>query len=244
LARHRRSSAPDAEPPIRLVVIEPRAILGLGVRDILDQTPDFEVVAYVDTPALAIPFVDETTPDVVLVDVALAETAATGATRRLRQGAPNAAFVLMGRDDDDASIVGAVEMGAVAHVAETAEPSELVDTIRRAADGQEPLKDELAGRPDLTNRIVDAVRDSIFADVEPAIVLTPRELEVLAAVAAGSRNREIADTLGLSEQTVKNHLSAVFHKLGVPNRTRAVMYAGRQGWLDLGVVPDGVPNAG
>jgi DNA-binding NarL/FixJ family response regulator len=145
----------------------------------------------------------------------------------------------MGSNDDDASIVGAVGIGAVAHVRELAPPDELVATIRRAADGEDPLHDELVGRPDLVRRIVDGVRDSIMADAGEPNTLTSRELEVLGLVAAGSKNREISEALGLSEQTVKNHLSSVFHKLGVPNRTRAVMYASRQGWLDLGALPAG-----
>ena len=116
-------------------------------------------------------------------------------------------------------------------------PAELVETIRRAADGEDPLKDELIARPDLMERIVDGMRESILSD-SLAPTLTPRELDILTHVAAGSTNREIAELLGLSVQTVKNHLSVTFHKLGVPNRTHAVMYASRQGWLELDDVPD------
>jgi len=233
MAAPRQRTGMHADPTISLVVVEPRAILGIGVREILDGTPDFDVVAYVDTPAEAMPFVDGTTPDVVLVDVGLPVPDDTDSTRRLRQGAPNSAFVVMGHDDDDSSIVSAVELGAVAHVAAMAEPAELVATIRRVADGEDPLKEQLIGRPDLMERVVDGLRDTILADAEQPKMLTPRELDILAQVAAGSRNREVAETLGMSEQTVKNHLSTVFHKLGVANRTRAVTYATRQGWLDV-----------
>ncbi len=237
MARRRRKPGPHGEP-IRLVVVEPRAILSVGVREILDRAPDIDVLAYVATLAEAKPLVDEVAPDVLLVDVALPRPEAAEATLRLRQGAPESALVVMGRDDDDASIVGAVEVGAVAHVAEMAEPAELVATIRRAAEGEDPLKDELARRPDLVDRIVDGMRESILADLRPTRSLTPRELDVLTHVAAGSRNREISEALGVSEQTIKNHLSTILHKLGVPNRTQAVMYAARQGWLALNDVPD------
>lgn len=236
MPRRPSTTADPAGRPIRLVVIEPRAILSLGVREILDQAPGIEVVGYAATAAEGIPLVDLESPDVVLLDVALPESEATENTRRLHQGAPNSALVVMG-PDDDANILGAAEVGAVARVGEMADADELVDTIRRAADGEDPLKDELIARPDLMERIVDGMREAILSDVPPPI-LTPRELDILIQVAAGATNRQISEALGLSEQTVKNHLSTSFRKMGVANRTRAVMYANRQGWLELADVPD------
>ena len=239
MVRRRKSTPPPSDEPIRVVLIEPSAILGVGVREVLERESDIEVLAQVSTPAEAVHVVDEASPDVVLVDVDFPQVDATEATRLLHQGAPGSAMVIMGRDDDDASLVGAAEVGAVGHVAETAKPAELIATIRRAADGLDPLRDELIGRPDLLGRIVDAMRESTAVAQLPANPLSPRELEVLAHVAIGARNREIAEALDISEQTVKNHLSSIFHKLGVPNRTRAVTYASRHGWL---VLADDIPN--
>lgn len=239
MADHRRTTQFPPDEPIRLVVVESRAIVGVGVREILDQAPDIEVLAYVASPGEAIPVVDEAAPNVVLIETALPEPEATAATRRLRRDSPESAIVVIGGDDDE-SIVGSVEAGAVAHVAIMAEPAELVATIRRAANGEDPLKDELINRPELVERFVEVMRESVLADPPPSNTLTARELDVLAQVAAGSRNREAAEALGVSEQTIKNHLSTIFHKLGVPNRTRAVTYAVRQGWLVLDTVPDWV----
>ncbi len=220
-----------------MVVIENRAILGVGVREILDREPDIDVLAYVRTTGEAMAAIGETAPDVVLVDAEFRQPEETEATRRLHQDAPESVLVVLGGDDDE-SIVGAAQIGAIAHVASTAEPAELVSTIRRVADGEDPLKDELVGRPDLVERILDGVRDSLEGEHAASHPLTPRELEVLTNVAAGLRNRDIAAVLGVSEQTVKNHLSSILHKLGVPNRTRAVMYAVRQGWLVIEDMPE------
>jgi DNA-binding NarL/FixJ family response regulator len=229
----RRPTAPEppSEETIRLVFVEPRAVLGAGVREVLDGEPDIEIVGEARTAAEAMQVVDDTSPDVVLIDVPHVEALSSEATRRLRREAPESALVIMGGEDDDASIVGAFEVGAAGHVAELADGAALVSTIRRVADGKDPLKDELIGRPDLVERIVDSVRETILADRPPVNPLTRRELEVLGLAAEGLRNREIAERLGVSEQTIKNQLSSVLHKLGVPNRTNAVTYAVRHGWL-------------
>ena len=229
---------PANDEPIRLVIVESRELLGIGIREVLDRAPGIEIVAQVQSPDQAMSVIDAAAPDVVLVDVPQ-EADAADAVRRMHQGAPDSPLVVLGGEDDDASILEAMEVGATAHVAEVAEPAELVATIRRVAEGQDPLKDELVARPDLVERILDNVRDTIMADRESTNPLTTRELEVLALVAGGLRNREIAQTLAVSEQTVKNHLSTVLHKFGVPNRRHAVAYAVRHGWLVLREGKDG-----
>ena len=228
----------SGDEPIRLVIVESRELLGIGIREVLDRAPGIEIVAQVQSPDEAMSVIDAAAPDVVLVDVP-ADADAMDAVRRMHQGAPDSPLVVLGGEDDDASIIEAMEVGATAHVAEVAEPAELVATIRRVADGEDPLKDELIARPDLVERILANVRDTIMADRESTNPLTTRELEILALVAGGLRNREIAQTLAVSEQTVKNHLSTVLHKFGVPNRTQAVSYAVRHGWLVLRESEDG-----
>ncbi|HEX5149152.1 MAG TPA: response regulator transcription factor [Candidatus Limnocylindrales bacterium] len=219
---------------IRIVLIEPRALVGLGIRGVLDGQPDMEVVAEVRSADDALAAVEERAPDIFVIDVELQEPSTSAATRRLTQEAPGSGIVVVGREDDDASILDAIEIGATGHVPAAAEPSELVAVIRRVADGEDPLRDEVIGRPDLIDRIMDGFRESFRrSDEAQAIPLTPRELDVLRHVAAGLRNREVGDLLDVSEQTVKNHLSSILHKLGVPNRTHAVTFAVRQGWLSL-----------
>jgi NarL family two-component system response regulator LiaR len=228
--------AGHAKSHIRCLLVEPHAIYGAGMRDLLEREPDIDVVAEARSPEEAVGLVAAGAPDVMVVDVNLPDPAAVAATQRLRREAPHAGVVLLTGDDED-ELFHAVQAGASAHISDHAQPAELVDTIRRAAGGEDPLKDELIARPDLMERIVDGMREAILSDVPPPI-LTPRELEILIQVAAGATNPDISEKFGLSEQTVKNHLSMSFRKMGVPNRLRAVMYAKRQGWLELADEPD------
>ena len=219
---------------IRIVLVEPSAVMGLGLREALDGEPDMQVVAEVRSADDAIAVAGARAPDVIVLDVELKEPSTSAATHRLAQGAPDSGIVVLGREDDDASILAAIEIGAMGHVPAVAKPGDLVAVIRKVADGEDPLRDEVIGRPDLIDRLMEGFRES-FRLIEEAPInpLTPRELEVLRHVAAGKRNRQIGELLDIGEQTVKNHLSTVMHKLGVRNRLRAVTAAVREGWLVL-----------
>jgi DNA-binding NarL/FixJ family response regulator len=212
-------------------MVEPRNLLGAGVREILDREADIEVVAQVETSEEALPVVEDTAPDIVLMSAPLSDPPEDEATMRLRHESPGTAFVVLGGPDDDASIAGAIEIRAMGHVSEVAQPAELVETIRRVAHGEDVLKDELDSRPDLVDRMIEGFREAAAAEQPAPCPLTARELDILALVAEGLRNRDIAVALDVSEQTVKNHLAAAMHKLGARNRTRAVLSAIRHEWL-------------
>ena len=226
-------TAPNLET-IRIVLVEPSTLAGIGLREVIDGQPDMEVVAEVRSPDDAMAVVEDNAPDIVVMDVELAEPFASATARRLTHDALHSPVVIVGGQDDDASVMGALEVGASGRVAAVAQPAELIAVIRRVADGQDALRDDVVARPDLVDQIVETFREGFRRQDEPAeIPVTPRELDILRHVAAGLKNRQIAERLDVNEQTVKNHLSSVMHKLGVPNRTHAVMFAVRQGWLAL-----------
>jgi DNA-binding NarL/FixJ family response regulator len=231
--RHPPAAEPKLEA-IRIVVIEPSALLGLGIREVLDREPDMEVVAEVRSAEDALAVAEDRAPDVFILDVDLHEPSTSAATHRLAQESPTSGIVVVGGEDDDASILEAIEIGAMAHVPAVAKPGDLVAVIRKVVEGEDPLRDEVIGRPDLIDRLMEGFRES-FRLVEETRInpLTQRELDVLRNVAGGMRNRQIGELLDIGEQTVKNHLSSVMHKLGVSNRLRAVTAAIREGWLVL-----------
>lgn len=221
---------------IRLVLVEPSSIHGAAVRELLDREDDFEVVAEVRTTEEAFGVTRRDPPDVLVVDVDLPDPDAVEATRRLKRQAPEAGLVIIARDDDDEAVFRAVQAGATAHVADHEGPDELVEAIRRVADGQDPLAATVAERPAVAQRVADAYRDLAVRGVarsEGGGAVSPRQLEILQLVARGHSNEEIAQLLKISRQTVKNHLTAAMRALGARRRGQAVAAAVRAGWLSM-----------
>jgi DNA-binding NarL/FixJ family response regulator len=213
-----------------VAVVGARQIIAAGLDEILRAEPDIDVVARLPSLAAARGVLSGLESHVVVVDVPVSAPSASVAILRLRTAAPSRAIVLLGRKDD-ANIVKAIEVGAAAYVDEDASRAHLLAAVRGAARGQRPIRDDMVGREDLIERLLEDVQDRIFGERAPSHPLTPRELHILELVGRGMRNRDIANELGLSEQTVKNHLTAVMHKIGVRNRKHAVAYARRQGWF-------------
>lgn len=146
-------------------------------------------------------------------------------------------MVILGHDGGDDSVFRAVQTGAAAHVVDEVDTSHLLDAIRRVADGQDPLVEAVSERPALAQRVADAYRELAVtgaARARPASPLSPRQLEVMRLVAKGMSNDEIARTLEISRQTVKNHLTAAMRSLGVRRRGQAVAVATRAGWVSVG----------
>ncbi|MBI8990118.1 LuxR C-terminal-related transcriptional regulator [Corynebacterium meridianum] len=211
---------------IRVLLADDHEIVRLGLRAVLEETDDIEVVGEVATAEGAIAAAQAGGLDVILMDLRFGAGAegtlvstgadATAEIKRTMKNPPNVLVVT--NYDTDAEIMGAIEAGAVGYLLKDAPPSELLAAVRSAAEGDSALS------PVVANRLMTRVRT-------PRTSLTPRELEVLKLVAAGSSNREIGKVLFLSEATVKSHLVHIYDKLGVRSRTSAVAAAREQGVL-------------
>lgn len=206
---------------IRLVIADDHAIVRAGLTALLGQRGDeLEVVGEAATIDEAVELSRTLRPDLVLMDLRFAGEARTGvdATREIRSLTPPPHVLVVTNYDTDREIVSAVEAGASGYLLKDAPPEELFAAVMSAA----------AGSTALSSRITSRLMNRLGPSGPP---LTPRELEVLTAVATGQSNRDVARQLFLSEATVKSHLVQVFAKLDVRSRTAAVARARERGLL-------------
>ena len=204
----------------RVIVIEDHPVTRLGIVALLRQSDRVDVVGEAGSGDEGIDLADRLAPDVVLTDLRLGEgTDGVWVTATLRSRTPAPAVLVLTTYDTDRDIVRAVEAGAAGYLLKDTDPAEITDAVVRAAAGETVLS------PALAQRVVARIS-------RPRVELSAREVEILAAVARGLSNREVARELVITEATVKTHLVHVFTKLGVDSRTAAVARA-----RDDGLIP-------
>lgn len=218
---------------IRILVVDDHPLFRQGVRSALEAEPDFEVVGEAADGEEAIQIARALAPDVVLMDINLPVIDGLEVTRRLRLNLPSCAVIILTAYDDDEQLFQAIKVGAAAYYLKDVHPDDLAEGIRRVSQGEYLINDCLMSRPFLASRVLQQFRElASAADFQPFLApLTPREMEVLDLIAKGSSNKEIARILKISDQTVKNHITSILRKLNVNDRTEAVVYALRHGWI-------------
>ncbi|WP_299446293.1 response regulator transcription factor [uncultured Phycicoccus sp.] len=207
---------------IRLLVVDDHPVVRAGMVAVLGEEDDLEVVGEAANGAEAVALVPRLAPDVVLMDLRMPVMDGAEATARIRSEPEAPQVLVLTTYDTDADIVRAVEAGARGYLLKDAPTALLTDAIRRAARGETVLAPPVAAR----------LADRLRAPATPE--LTGREVEILALVARGMSNPEVARALFIGEATVKTHLVRAFAKLGVQDRTAAVAEAYRRGLIDLG----------
>jgi DNA-binding NarL/FixJ family response regulator len=238
--------------PIRLLIVERQPVVTPEVRARLGREPGFGVVGRVGSAVEATRFGRDQSLDMVLVESTLPEPGAVEMARFFKVRKPKTAIVFVTRAFSQAELFEAARVGAAAYLRASTDADLFIATLRRAANGQFPIDEEVVRFPSVAARILAEFREtsSPVAEVplapEPAsakaepealgplfVKLSPREIEILDLVARGNSNKIIGRKLSISDQTVKNHVSAILRKLEVNDRTEAVVYALRNGWIRI-----------
>jgi DNA-binding NarL/FixJ family response regulator len=212
---------------IRVVLVDDQTLVRRGIRSLLELAGDIAIAAEAGDGEEAIQVIRREKPDVVLLDVRMPKQDGVAVLRTLQAAGDLPPTILLTTFDDDESLLEGVKAGARGYLLKDVSLEHLTDAIRTVAQGGTVI------RPAITERVLRGLehvrRD--FDALSPPDPLTKREVEILRLMAGGYSNREIADALGTAEGTVKNHASSILSKLGVRDRTRAVLKA-----LELGYI--------
>jgi DNA-binding NarL/FixJ family response regulator len=203
---------------IRVVIVDDHAMLRAGLEQLLAGEPDLEVVGKAASGDEAITLARDVRPDVVLMDLQMPGVDGVSATRAI-VGEQLADVLVLTSYSDAERIVGALDAGALGYLLKDADPDEVLRGIRAVARGESPID------PKAARELLGARRSTTVAAAD----LTPRESEVLGLVRQGLANKQIARRLGISERTVKAHLTSTFQRIGVVDRTQAALWAERNG---------------
>lgn len=199
---------------IAVMLVDDHRLVRAGLQSLIDATDDLSVVGTASDGAEAVVLAEMLRPDVVLMDLSMPGIDGIEATRRLLAVHPAAQVLVLTSFSDRAKVVAALDAGAVGYLLKDAEPPELLRGIRAVVRGESPL-DPRAARVLLESR----------AGAPGVTALTAREREVLAMLVQGMANKQIARAMGITESTVKAHLTSIFGRIGVPDRTSAAVWA-------------------
>jgi DNA-binding NarL/FixJ family response regulator len=235
----RRRGGPDRRAvgeTTRILIVDDHALFRVGIANILAREPDLEVVGEADDARSAVDRALETSPDIVLMDLSLPSPGGIETTQRIKREMAGAGIIVLAVNEDEDALFDAIKAGAAAFILKDVGPDDLVTIIRRVAAGEFLINDKVFAKPAVASRVLKEFRELAVYGQEAAPIfapLSPREVEILDNIAQGMTNKQVAWALSISEQTVKNHMSSILRKLAVNDRTQAVVYAMRQGWIRM-----------
>ncbi|MGO9261209.1 MAG: response regulator [Bryobacteraceae bacterium] len=204
--------------PIQVLSIDDHPLLSEGIATIINNEPDMKLVATASTGAEGIRKYREIRPDITLMDLRLPDMSGIDVTLALRSEFPDARIILLTMFAGDVEIQRALKAGAQGYLLKSMDPEQMVATIRQVYAGKKRVPPQIA---------------SELAEHMGEELLSTREIEVLGHVAGGNRNRDIAERLFISEETVKVHVKHIMEKLGAHDRTHAIAIAARRGFIRL-----------
>ena len=221
---------------IRVLIVDDHALFRGGITNVLSREREIEIVGEAADGRSAIEMAGMVSPSIVLMDLSLPAPGGLETTQRIRREFPAIAVIVMAADEDEESLFASIKAGAAAFVIKDISPEDLIHVIRRVSQGEFLINDKVFSKPAVASRVLKEFRElAVYGqEAQPIFApLSPREVEILDNIAQGMTNKQVAYALSISEQTVKNHMSSILRKLAVNDRTQAVVYAMRQGWIKM-----------
>jgi len=209
--------------PITVLLVDDHEVVRNGVSAFLASQPDFEVVGEAKSGTEAVNLALKHVPDVVLMDLVMAKMDGVEATRQVKTVSPRTKIVVLTSYHQDEYIFPALQAGAISYILKDVKMDELADALRRASQGEATL------HPRVASRVIQELHGANREELNPYTELTEREMEVLKLIAKGQSNSVIAESLVISVNTVKGHVSNILSKLHLADRTQAAVYAWQQG---------------
>jgi len=222
---------------IRVIIVDDHPFFREGLRNVLAGEQDLTVVGEASDGEEAVEQAQILRPDVVLMDINLPHLNGLEAMHRIKGVCPETNVVMLTAYDDEEQVYHAIRAGASAYHAKDVDPRQLVRTIREVSAGRYVVGDLVLTEEEVGEWLLEKFQqfggELLFEEDRFLSPLSRREMEILRLVVKGMSNKEIAYHLGISHQTVKNHITAILSKLGVADRTQAAVYALRRGWVPL-----------
>ena len=220
---------------IKVFIIEQQSLFRRGIRASLAQAPDVEVSGESDAGEEVSSVIESSPPDVVLLGIDASYSDGLKLCHTIKQHLPSVAIIILTPQPDDNQLFQAIKAQASAYLSKGVNADELAQTIRQCAHGEHPINESLVARPKVAEQILQQFH-ALSREKEAASYispLTPKETEILNYMAQGYLNKQIANMLNVSEQTIKNHITSILRKLNVNARTQAVVLAIKKGLVTI-----------
>lgn len=223
---------------IRVILIDEQPLFRAGISATLEHMGDCSIIGASTNAAEILELARTGNPDVALIGASLNAGDPLEIARQMRHLAPRVAVIILTPSEDEERLFQAIKVGAAAYYTRDLTEEELTNAVRRVSRGEYLINDDVLSKPQLASRVLKSFRELVVEEEDTTTrelysPLSGREVEILDYIARGNSNKEIAKSLKISDQTVKNHITSILKKLSVNDRTAAVVHALRHGWIKM-----------
>lgn len=220
---------------IQVFIISQQSLFLQAIEQTLSDTEDIIIVGTTSINEEVLKAIDNLPPDVALLDLDGPSENGLELGRKIKQRSPNIGVIMLTSNPEDTQLFQALKAQAVAYLSKEVTADQLIEIVRRVSKGEHPINECLTTRPKVAEHVLQQFQELTSRSESEAFIspLTPREIEILQYIAQGYLNKQIAAELGISEQTIKNHVTSILRKLNANARTEAVVVAIKQGLIKI-----------